>query len=239
VRTLRRVSLPALARRLRAAALVGLVAFVPARLAAQAAPSPGQASGPVTVAVIGLNAAAIGGSYDLPALGESLTSMIMSEFGARQTVALVERQRVEDLLEQRFAATTGQLDDRVAFEVGQLLGAQYVVRGGVTMVAGSARFDLRIIDVESGEIHRTFKQTGRESDFLAIVEQLAGEFLTDLRLPIRVADVTAPPPAVLAYSRGLDFERRGDRARAAQMFRRALELFPDHADAAAALARLR
>jgi TolB-like protein len=194
---------------------------------------------PVTVAVIGLNAAAIGGSYDLAAIGESLTSMIMSEFGERRTVALVERQRVNDLLEQRLAAATGQLDDRVAVEIGQLLGAQYVVRGGVTMVAGSARFDLRIIDVETGQIHRTFKQTGREGDFLGMVEQLADQFLVDLRLPVRTVEVPAPPLAVVAYSRGLDFERRGDRQRAAQQFRRALEIFPAHADAAAALARVR
>lgn len=99
--------------------------------------------------------------------------------------------------------------------------------------------DLRIIDVESGEIHRTFKKTGRETEFLAVVERLASQFLTDLRLPTRMVAVAAPPLAVVLYSSGLDYERRSDRQRAAQLYRRALENFPDHADAAAALARIR
>jgi TolB-like protein len=193
----------------------------------------------VTIAVVGLNAAAIGGNHDLAALGANLTSMIMSEFGSRRTVALVERQRIEDLLEQHYAGVTGQIDDRVAVEIGRLVGAQYVVHGGVTMVAGTARFDLRLIDSETSQIHRTFKQSGRESDFLGIVESLGNQFLADLRLPARVAEVQAPPRAVVAYSRGLDFERRGERQKAAQMFRTALEIFAEYTDAATALARVR
>jgi TolB-like protein len=193
----------------------------------------------VRIAVVGLNAASIGGGHDHAAIAENLTSMMMSELGNRGAIELIERHRVADLLEQRYASATGQIDDRAAIEIGSMLGADYIVRGGVTFAGQDARFDLRIMHVETGQIHRTFKQTGRQRDFLAIVESVGNQFLTDLRLPERVAEVVVPPAAVLAYSRGLDFERRGERQRAAAMFQRALELFPAHPTASAALTRVR
>jgi TolB-like protein len=193
----------------------------------------------VRVAIMRLNAATLGGSHDLAALSEALTTMIITEFSDRGTAQIMERDRVDAIMDQHFAGMSGRVNDRVAVDVGRMLGVEYVVFGGVTMSGGEARFDMRIVDVETGEIHRSFGRRVRESQFLDTVESLADHLLTGLKLPQRVVEVPVPPTAIVAYSRGLDFERRGQRERAAELFRRALEIHPQHRDAAAALARVR
>jgi hypothetical protein len=64
--------------------------------------------------------------------------------------------------------------------------------------------------------------------------------VTDLHVPERptIVELQIPVAASLAYSRGLDYERRGQRGRAAEMYRHALEVFPQHPNAQAALDRV-
>jgi hypothetical protein len=99
--------------------------------------------------------------------------------------------------------------------------------------------DLRLLDVATGTVERSSRQQGPRDEMLDLVTKLADDFTDGLELPARVAEAPdAPPAAVLLYSRGLDYERRGELDRAAAMYRRALELFPQHEAAAAALERV-
>ena len=131
--------------------------------------------------------------------------------------------------------------DQAALQLGQLLGAQYVIVGNVALEPRQARLDIRILDVETGAIHLADKRTGKRDEFLAIVSGLADRFTRDLKLPARreTVVVQVPARASFAYSRGLDYETRGQWERARAMYRQALEHYADHADARTALDRLR
>jgi len=192
-----------------------------------------------TVAVIDLRATSLMGE-DVEAVGSSLASMITTELSTRPEVKVVDRQRVRELIETRQLAATGRMDDEDAVRLGKLLGADYIVVGTVWVEEKTARIDLRLLDTYTSAIKKASKRQGDRSDFLGVVTALADDFTQGLATRVRVAaaPVDTPVAAVLAYSRGLDYERRQLSERAAEMYRKALELFPAHEAAATALRRV-
>lgn len=208
-----------------------LLLLLPATVAAQE-------TGVPTVAVIGFNAVSITGEDAEPA-GRALADMITTELADRPEVNVVDRQQIQQLIETRQLALSGRMDQDRALELGALLGAQYIVVGTLWLEPGRARVDLRLLDVATGAVERSSRQQGPRDEMLDLVAKLADDFTDGLEVPARVAQAAEPPvDAILAYSRGLDYERQGRLDRAADMYRRALELFPQHKAAAAALDRV-
>ena len=193
-----------------------------------------------TVGVMDLGAFSVS-LEDASAVGRGLAAMITTELSERPEVRIVDRQQIEEVLrrQQVSVGATGISDD-AAMQIGRLLGANYIVTGNAALDARRARLDLRLVDVETGGIVKSVKETGDRDDLLGLAERIAALLVTDLRLPERPAVVTVDVPvaASLAYSRGLDYERRGRRDRAAEMYRQALQLFPQHPNAQAALDRV-
>ncbi len=194
-----------------------------------------------TIAVFDFNAFSLSPGEDAAAVGRGLAGMIATELANRPQVRVVDRQEIERLIESRRITMSGRVDDAQAVQMGQLLGASYVVVGNVALEPERARIDIRLLNVESGAVEKADRRQGERDEFLTLVEEIADSFMDGLDLPARVAEaeVEIPVAASLAFSRGLDYERRGELDRAARMFRRALEIHPDHQAAAAALERVR
>lgn len=192
-----------------------------------------------TVAVLHFSAFSI--ARDVKDLGGALLDMVTTELAKKPSIRVLDRAQVEDLLTKQKLLVSGRVADDDAIRAGKLLGAQYIVTGGVTMDKTDARFDIRMVDVETGLTLRSFKERGKQDDLLSLVDQLAENFTKDLKLPSRasLAAAEAPVSAVLAYSRGLDFEKRGKKSQAAQMFEKTLQIFPNYDDAQKALARVK
>lgn len=211
-----------------------------AALAQSETASAGSVAAVPTIAVIDFNAFSLIPGEDAAAIGRGLASMITTELATRPTVRVVDRQQIEALIQKRQLSVSGRIDESQALQLGQLLGAQYVVVGNVALEPAQARIDLRLLDVSTGAIERADRRRGSRDDFLDLVTQIADAFTEDLRLPVVAApvDVTIPAAAALAFSRGLDYERRGLSDRAAEMYREAVEIFPRHEAAASALERV-
>lgn len=213
---------------------LALLLAIPLQLRAQD-PAP-------TVGVLELRATTIV-KEDVSSIGGVLTDMMITELSDRQEIRLVERQQLEEVMKRLQLSQSAMLSDAQVAEIGRLVGANYMVIGGVFLDPKTARFDVRLVDSETSEVYRASKKTGKREDFLTLVEQLADEFTTNLKVPVRaVAAADAPQASVaatLAYSRGLDYAKRGKTAEAQAMFARALELFPEYQDARAALERIK
>jgi TolB-like protein len=192
-----------------------------------------------TVAVLHFSSFAL--ARDAKDLGPALLDMVTTELSRKQTIRIIDRAQVEDLLTKQKLLVSGRVNDAEAMRAGKLLGAQYIVSGGVVMDKTDARLDIRLVDVETGLTVRSFKEKGKQDDLLTLVEKLAENFTADLKLPGKavLAEAEVPVPAVLAYSRGLDFEKRGKKAQAAAMFEKTLKLSPSFEDAQKALARVK
>lgn len=179
---------------------------------------------------------------DAAALGRGLAAMITTELAERPEVRIIDRQQLQEVLarHQVSVGATGAGDD-AALRIGRLIGANFMVTGNAALDPRTARLDLRMFDVETGAIIRTVKESAPRDDLLGLAERIAELLVTDLRMPERptVVRLQIPVAASLAYSRGLDYERRGRRDQAAAMYRRTLDVFPQHPHAQAALDRVR
>ncbi|HUF50099.1 MAG TPA: CsgG/HfaB family protein [Longimicrobiales bacterium] len=215
-----------------AAALAGLSA-APAMVTAQQPQTP--LSG-VQVVVFPLSGFVMGD--DAKQLPEVFRSMIITEM-ANAGTRMVERQEVDRLLEAQALSLSGTVPDAQAIRIGELLGAQYMVTGSISIVGREARLDLRIVDIETSEmVPPPFKETVPVDKLLSIVNRVATEFAAKAQVKARVEDIVVPAPAVLAYARGVAYEKSGNKREAAQWYRRTLELFPQHPHARAALQRM-
>jgi len=108
-------------------------------------------------------------------IGRVVTNILASELAAREVFTVVERRKLNAVLEEQNLATSGRLAPGEGAKIGQLTGAQYLVMGTITAyepdtethVSGGlfrrARveqtdhgaylaLDLRVVDTTSGEI---------------------------------------------------------------------------------------
>jgi TolB-like protein len=164
----------------------------------------------------------------------------MTELGSNAKFVIVERNMLDEMLTAQKITLSGSLSNDQVKRIGELLGAQYGVAGSVTMDKSDARLDLRMIDIETGvSVSAPFKDQVRRDKMLALVNRVATDFAANARVKTRAETIiVVPAPAALAYSRGLDYEKRGKKQEAKQMYSKALELFPRHPDARAALQRV-
>ena len=199
-----------------------------------------RAQAKVTVAILPLSAYAMGqDAASNSAMATALRDMLISEFGSSAKLKPLERSTVDDLMRSRNLSLSGQISDDDAKLVGQLLGAEYWIGGGMTVSGSDARMDLRLVHTETSEVSNTFKERAAKEDMLGIVERIAVRFTQDLKVQPKVADIVVPVPSAFAYARGLDYEKRGEKKKAVEMYESALKLFPDNAAAKAALDRVK
>jgi TolB-like protein len=193
-----------------------------------------------TIAVLHVDAVVIG-QKNTQDMSTVLADMITTEMAKKPNVRVIDRLQMQDILTKKKLDVSGRLSDEDAMRAAKLLTADYFIIGSAAFVGPTVRMDLRISETETSVIHKTFKQSGKQEDLLAIVDQLVENFTTDLKVPViahnDVAEV--PASAVLAYSRGLDFEKRGKKTQAAQMYEKTLQISPSYDEAQKALARVK
>lgn len=216
-----------------------VVAVVAAAITVQDAPA--QTPDLPTVAVLDFTGLMVGEGGNSAPLGKAVASMLITELSDRDGMEVIERTRLQDILTEQRLSLSGRVSESTALEVGQMLGAQYVVYGQVTSIAGMLRMDLHAIDVETSEILEAQKLSGRTDDLLDVVVRIADLFGRELDLVPpsgRPSMEQIPVQATIEFSRGVDFEDQGDAQKAVEHYRRTLEIHPGHRDARRALERL-
>lgn len=212
-----------------------------AALAVQDAPA--QTTGDVpTVAVLDFTGLMLGDAGNSVAIGKAMSAMLVTEFSGREGLRVLERQNLQDILTEQRLALSGRVDESSAVEIGKLLGVQYVFAGAVVSMGNQLRVDIRATDVETSEVVTVLKKNDKPEQLLDVVVWIADEFSKklDLTPPSGRADVQPIPiRATIEFSRAVDFEDKGDTAKAMEHYQKALEVYPNHRDAQRALDRLR
>lgn len=148
------------------------------------------------------------------ALGKGLAAMMITDLGNVAGIQLVEREHLQDLVEEQKLQRTALFDSTTATRVGKLVGADYVVVGALTAVDPQLRIDTRVLNVETGEIVKTASVRGPEDRFFALQEKLADELIDGLDVALspeemerlraeREANRIDDLQTVLAYSEAL------------------------------------
>jgi TolB-like protein len=195
-----------------------------------------------TVAVMDFSGFMLGEAGNSVAIGKAVSAMLVTEFSGRDGLQVIERDQLNKLLTEQKLALSGRVEESSAVEIGKLLGAQYMFYGQITSIADNLRIDIRAIDVETSEVIAVLKKNDKTEGLLDVVVWVADEFSKKLDLTSpssRPAVEPIPVKATIEFSRAVDFEDKGDTAKAIEHYEKALEVYPAHRDAQRALDRLR
>lgn len=144
------------------------------------APAPAPVDSTVlTVAV--LNFQNNSGLFNLDLLEKNVPEMLQTELSRPGSgLLVVERQKLEMILQEQALGQTGVIDQQTAQAVGQLAGAQYLLTGEISMAGARLRIDCHILKVATGQV-RGEKVVGRDRRASAeMVRLLASNILYNL-----------------------------------------------------------
>jgi len=191
------------------------------------------------------------GSYgqdkeNFDALQKGIAGMLISELALNPALRVVEREDVQRLLDEQNLGTSGRVDPQTAAKVGKLVGARYVVLGTFLDFYGDFRVDARLVNVETSEIVKVETDRMQRDHLYDIIRAVATRLMKDANLPPLSKQVSdqrmgrqVPTEALTYYSRALLYQDRGQRDKAADMYQRAIAVFPEYAEAAEGLKRLK
>jgi TolB-like protein len=184
-----------------------------------------------------------GGSYgqdkeNFEALQKGIPGMIISELGQNPAARVVDRDNIQALLGEQDLGKDGRVDAATAAKIGKLVGAKYMITGTFVDLYGRFRTDARIIDVETSEILKTVKSEGKREELFKLIQSLSERLMAETKLPPLSAEVSravkarnVPTEALTYYSRALLYQDRGDKSKAAEFFRKAIDTFPNYSEA--------
>jgi len=192
-----------------------------------------------------------GGSYgqdkdNFDALQKGIAGLMISDLAANAAVRVVERDELQKLLDEQNlgAAGAGRVDPQTAAKIGKLVGARYVVTGVFIDFYGDFRLDARLLNVETSEIVKVESDRMQRDHLFDLIRTVAAKLMRDANLPALPQRASAQPmnrqvptEALTYYSRALLYHDRGQKAKAVEMYEKALQVFPDFAEASDGLKR--
>ena len=183
------------------------------------------------------------GNAALDPLQKGLTVMLTTDLAKVKDIAVVERARLQAILDEIELGTTGLVDTETAPRVGRLVGARFlssgdILKGSVTQL----KLDPNLLDVPE---QITINHGSAEGDLNELIA-IEKEILFDI---IRVMDVTLTPdqkaelekpismsiPALLLLFKGIDASDHGNYKQAADLYTQALAKDPNLTPAQEAL----
>ncbi|TNF30447.1 MAG: hypothetical protein EP329_13755 [Deltaproteobacteria bacterium] len=184
-------------------------------------------------------------------LRKGLAQMLISDLSDLDGVRIVERDRLQDILNELELNKTTKIDKQTAARIGKLLGAKYLVLGGYFDLMGTLRVDARVVETETGRVVRSFGAAGKPEEFIVLESKLSEDLRKLLvsdalegfkaRPPVRTGDAPDKRPkklkteTAIKYGKALDAKDRGDKEEAKKELEGVLAEAPDFTLAAADL----
>lgn len=192
-----------------------------------------------------------GGSYgqdreNFDALQKGIAGMMISELASNAAARVVERDQLQKLLDEQNLGSAGRVDPQTAAKIGKLVGARYVVTGVFIDFYGDFRLDARLVNVETGEIVKVESDRMQRDHLFDLLRTVTTRLMKDANLPPLSRQASdqrmgrqIPTEALTYYSRALLYQDRGDKDKAADMYQKALAVFPEYAEAQQGLQRVK
>lgn len=194
-----------------------------------------------TVAVLYLNNSALGAqNAELAPLSKGIADLLINSLSMNPGVVVVERDRIQAVLDEQKLATDGKLDPATAVRVGKIVGAHHMITGVfiTERASGTMKISLRVFNTETSAIEQMAEETGKTDAILPLIDKLGATLNSKLNLPMIPAPAReehaalakkqekVPFQAVMLYSRALDEKDHGNKEKAVTLFRQAIDAFP-------------
>jgi TolB-like protein len=202
-----------------------------------------------TLAVMSFSNGALGTAQtELAPLSAGIQDLLIDQLSGNAKVRVVERGNLQSLMNEQNLSATGRVDAATAAHLGKILGAGHMIFGGfVTDTKGNMTITARSVNVETTVVEYTTKVEGKQNDIMGLINQLANQLNTGLKLPPLAASVQTsqsdaakkvPFQATMLYSRALAAKDAGHNDEAVQLLQKSLAAFPDFAPAQNELKKL-
>ena len=204
-----------------------------AKAAVQQEASLGAVAGsPRTVAVLPLRFS--GSDSALRPLERGFADLLTTDLGRSSQLTLVERGRLQALLDEVALQSSGATDSTSNVRVGRLLRAGRLVQGALLQLPGSQlRVDAAVVNVPTTQIQGTAQGADQLDAVFDLEKKIALDLFRELGVTLTVAERNAVEQrptrslaAFVAYSRGLVAEDQGRWDDAGRYFDDAVRLDP-------------
>ncbi len=155
-------------------------------------------------------------------LRKGLADMIIADLVAWDGVTVVEREKLESVMEELRLQSSRSFDPVTAAKIGKLVGAQFLLTGSVAISEGEMRLDARLIKVESGVAVASATARGPKDKVFDLEQELVEKITAGIDLKVKnlAARRRVKVPsleALLDYSKAIELSDQGkeEEARAA------------------------
>ncbi len=134
---------------------------------------------------------------------QTLTDRLTSELAKTNAMIMVERNQMNEILDEQGFQQSGCTSAECAAEVGALLGVQHMISGSFGKLGNSYTIDAKMFSVETGQTEKTVSATykGEIDGLLTEIEILAWELMSlnpPEELLARQAYASQPQPVATA-----------------------------------------
>lgn len=190
-----------------------------------------------TLAVMGFTNNSIDQQERFASLDWGLASMLISSLGGATDLKVIERERLQWVLEEHDLQRDPSLvDQSTAVRMGRILGAQTMLLGNFIVMGRDMRIDARLVDVETGEILMSEQVTDRSDNLFELVDELSLKVAQGINVTLseRTPGVDEPSrslDAQISYLDGLELLEQERYREAYEKFLEALQYDPNFAGA--------
>ncbi|MFL5619920.1 MAG: tetratricopeptide repeat protein [Gemmatimonadaceae bacterium] len=187
---------------------------------------------PATVAVLPLRYT--GSDSSLRPLERGLAELLTTDLARSKQLTLLERARIQAVLDELALQHSGQTDAATNVRVGRLLRAGRLVQGSIFQLdSAQLRVDAAVVDVRTTQVSGVAQGADQMDQLFALEKRIALDLFDQLGVQLTVAErnaieqrPTRSLAAFLAYSRGLTAEDEGRFDDASRFYRDAVQLDP-------------
>lgn len=187
------------------------------------------------------------GQMELNPLQKGLTIMLITDLSAVKGIQLLERGRLQALIEEMGLAGSGLVEPGTAPRVGKLAGAQWLVGGDITEgVPSQLQIQSHLLKVPTQSMlgHPTAK--GPLTDLFSMEKELLFEIIRLLKIKVTIEEkeelkkpISTSINALIALFRGVEESDLGNYEKAAVLYEKALKEDPNIGVATEALKELK
>ncbi|MDP1860136.1 MAG: CsgG/HfaB family protein [Gemmatimonadaceae bacterium] len=189
-----------------------------------------------TIAVLYLTNGALADNATYAPLSKGIAEMLITELAQNNALRVVERDRLQTLLEEQNLQSSDRVDKETALKLGKILGSRHMLMGSFVIdLNRNMRIDVRAVNTETSAIDYVETVSGKSDKLLELVIQLGAKVNAGLKLPaLKMASATTPASkspnqfkALLAMSRALEAEDTKDIEGAKTLYKSAIAMNPD------------
>jgi len=152
-------------------------------LALFAAPVAAQNTPIVTVLAFENSSFGFSGAKDFDGIGKGIMDLMITDLASGTKVRVVDRERVNKLLEEQNLTKSGAIDGNTAIRVGKLFGACYSIYGTYLRDAkGKQVLTIHTTNNETGQIQNAQKIESSDDDAMKLIADASAKFINSMNV---------------------------------------------------------